>query len=372
MHILALEPYFGGSHRAFLEGWQRHSRHTFTALTLPPRKWKWRMRHAAVTLRDQAAAQLAAGARFDAVFASDMLNVAEWRGLAAPALRDLPAIAYFHENQLTYPYRVFGERDYHFGFTNMTTALAADAVWFNSAFHRDDFLTALTAALKRMPDFQPVAAIDTIRGKSAIMYPGVDPLPPRGPRPSGPLRIIWAARWEHDKNPDDFFAALRILRQQNIDFRISVVGEQFRDVPPIFEQAQREFADIIDRWGYQPTREDYLRALQDADIFVSTAHHEFFGISTAEALAAGCYPLLPRRLAYPELLNLDEDPAAAAFFYDGTPADLAAELAQLAARRTRDTLWPPAAPSATALTQRFLWPRRAADMDDAISALVAP
>ncbi len=54
MNILALEPYYGGSHQALLDGWIAHSRHHWTLLTLPPHKWKWRMRHAAVTLAEKA------------------------------------------------------------------------------------------------------------------------------------------------------------------------------------------------------------------------------------------------------------------------------------------------------------------------------
>ncbi|GAH62988.1 unnamed protein product, partial [marine sediment metagenome] len=43
MRILALEPYYGGSHEAFLTGWTRRSRHDWTLLTLHANHWKWRM-----------------------------------------------------------------------------------------------------------------------------------------------------------------------------------------------------------------------------------------------------------------------------------------------------------------------------------------
>ncbi|UCC45787.1 MAG: DUF3524 domain-containing protein, partial [Candidatus Zixiibacteriota bacterium] len=45
MQILAVDPYYGGSHKAFLEGWSEVSRHQWRILSLPARKWKWRMRH---------------------------------------------------------------------------------------------------------------------------------------------------------------------------------------------------------------------------------------------------------------------------------------------------------------------------------------
>ncbi len=330
MQILALEPYYGGSHKAFLDGWSALSRHDWTVLTLPAYKWKWRMRHAAVTFAQEVHKHLSGKPTWDLLFCSDMLNLAEFRGLARHDIGDLPSVVYFHENQLTYPVRVASERDYQFAMTNLTSALAADAVWFNSAFHRDEFLAALDAFLKRMPDHQPVGATERIRAKARIHPPGVVPMPPRRDRKPGPLRILWAARWEHDKNPEDFFRALAILKKRSIAFRVSVVGEQFREVPEVFAQARRDFADCIDRWGYQPSRADYEAALSEADVFVSTARHEFFGLCAVEAALAGVVPLLPTRLAYPEVFGLGQSENAGRFLYEGGPETLAKRLSKMA------------------------------------------
>src|SRR4030042_6923445 len=138
----------------------------------------------------------------------------------------------------------------------MTGALAADAVWFNSAFHRDSLLDALGSFLQRMPDHQPTDASEKIRQKTRVCPPGVHRMPDRGIRSPGPLRILWAARWENDKGPEDFFEALSILETRGIEFRISAVGEQFRETPEVFARARREFADRIDRWGFQKHREE--------------------------------------------------------------------------------------------------------------------
>ena len=365
MNILALEPYYGGSHRAFLDGWSSLSRHEWTLLTLPAYKWKWRMRHAAVTFADELASPAVAPGEWDVVLCSDMLNLAEFLGLAPRGVRGLPAVAYFHENQLTYPVRFQSERDYQFAVTNMTTALAARAVWFNSAFHRDSFLEALSDLLKRMPDNRPLNAVHRIRKKSLVYPQGVEIAATRGPRKPGPLRILWAARWEHDKRPEDFFEALTMLEARGVDFRISVIGEQFRDSPDVFESARRRFARRIERWGRRETRAEYEAAIVEADVFVSTAAHEFFGISAVEAVLAGAYPLLPKRLAYPEILALGAE-SNEEFFYDGSVAELARKLAELAARLAEGALWRADPGRLSRLMSKFRWPNLVPFLDDAI------
>jgi glycosyltransferase involved in cell wall biosynthesis len=373
MKILTLEAYYGGSHQAFLDGWQKHSKHNFTLLTLPPSKWKWRMRHAAITFAQRvnqllstesggtAKRSLTVEAPWDILFCSDMLNLAEFLGLVDESVRRLPKAVYFHENQLTYPVQVESERDYQYCMTNITTALAADAVWFNSDFHRDEFLEAIGTFLKRMPDYQPMEAIDAIRHKSFIHPPGIVPIGHVKERKTGPIRILWAARWEHDKNPEDFFAAMKILKDKGLDFRLNVIGEQFRDRPEVFDWAKAYFADHIDRWGYQSSRTEYEAALAESEIVVSTANHEFFGIGILEAIAAGCYPLLPNRLSYPTIIRslVDSENQLASFLYDGTVGHLALRLAELITH----SAW--ARPTLRNIEQ-YHWPQRTRQMDRAI------
>ncbi len=370
MRILAIEPYYGGSHRAYLDAWIDGSRHRWTLLTLPPYKWKWRMRHGAITFAEEVAERVAAGAGWDLLFCSDMLNLAEFRGLAPPEVAQLPAVAYFHENQLTYPVQYEKERDLHFGITNLTTALAATAVWFNSAFHRETFLAALPSKLlKRMPDYQPFAAVERIRPRSAVYPQGIGRLPSREPRREGPLRILWAARWEFDKNPDAFFEALGILRARGVAFRTSVIGEQFKRVPEVFATARESFREQIDLWGHQPSRRDYERALTAADVIVSTANHEFFGVSVVEAIAAGCYPLLPHRLVYPEIVAGFDERRRGECLYDGSPRQLAERLAALAERVAAGELWQGDAEHGIRAVARFSWPQLRPRLDDALEAV---
>lgn len=358
--ILALNPWHGGSHRAFLDGWMKHSRHNFTVLSLPPGKWKWRMRHGAVTfagqLRDEP--KICDGTtRFDALFCTDMLNLAEFRGLAPPWVRDLPTVAYFHENQLTYPVREERERDLHFAFSNLTTCLAADAVWFNSAWHRDEFLNAASKFLKRMPDFGEQSHVEVIRAKAEIQSPGIDlcPIPREVRLKSEPLRIAWVGRWEHDKNPELFFDSLFELGSRGIDFRLCVLGESFSEIPDCFPAARKRLVRRIDHWGFAASREEYWQVLAGCDVVVSTADHEFFGIAVLESVSAGCFPIVPQDLAYPESLGEN----AANVFHDRTVSGLAGRLEELA--RTGRAELP--------VVSRFAWAVRSAEMDRQIELL---
>ncbi len=370
MRILALEPYYGGSHKAFLDGWIQNSSCEWTVLKLPAYKWKWRMRHAAVSFSQQVNQLAAQGKQWDVIFCCDMLNLAEFLGLADEKFKKLPSVVYFHENQLTYPVQFESERDYQFAMTNFTTAITAGQVWFNSDFHRASFLSGLKDFLKKMPDFQPLDEIERIERKSSVHYPGIKAVAPRGQRAAGPIRILWAGRWEHDKNPEDFFEAMKRIKSEDVDFRLSVIGQSFRQRPDVFQWAKKFFKEHIDHWGYQEKNSDYQAALLEADVVVSTANHEFFGIGIVEAVAAGAWPMLPKRLSYPEILDLKGTPANECFFYDGSVKELSQRLLQLAERIGRGSLWEKEPRKAVQAVERFFWSDRAASLDEAIKKAV--
>lgn len=305
MKILVLEPYYGGSHKTFIDGLLAHVDLDFILLTLPARKWKWRMRLAAPFFADKIIA-LTSKTIIDAVFCSSFVDVATLRGLLPPPVSRLPFYTYFHENQFAYPVRNEDERDFHFGLTNLTTVLASDSVAFNTEYNMQTFLVGVEQILKICPDMKLDGIIEKVKARTSIINPGLDfshidrAFQGRAKNHHAPV-IVWNHRWEHDKNPTYFFKTLFDLDADGFDFRLIILGQSFRKKPGIFAVAQDKLRHKIMHCGFAESRNEYANLLVQGDIVISTAKHEFYGISVIEAVRAGCIPLLPNRLSYPEL-----------------------------------------------------------------------
>lgn len=272
---------------------------------------------------------LAAELKPDLILATDMLDLTTFLALTRS---DTPTAVYFHENQLTYPWSptdrdVAHRRDKHYGFINYISALAADMVLFNSAYHQESFLAALPGLLKHFPDYNELDTIDRIRAKSRVLSLGLDlgRFDPFGPDQAAPRPLIlWAHRWEYDKGPETFFKALTALSERGLAFDLAVLGQNFSRQPEIFLAAQERLAKHIVQFGYVESFAAYAGWLWRADILPVTSHQDFFGATLVEALYCGCFPLLPKRLAYPYIIPAEYHPR---LFYEDFE-DLVERLAQ--------------------------------------------
>lgn len=301
-HILLLEPYYGGSHQAFLNGLQKHVDCNFTLLTLPARKWKMRMQLAAPWFAAQIKEYVVSGERYDAILTSTFLDVAVLRSMLASQGIHLPLAVYFHENQFSYPGQISDPGIFQFTNINFTSALCADSLAFNSQYNLETFLKGIHGFLKKSTDMELRYLEEVIRNKSRVIYPGLDySIIDKAEcciKKKSPV-LVWNHRWEHDKDPELFFKALFSLK--DCTFQLIVLGEQFRYSPDIFVHARERLAEKIVHFGFAETREEYAVLLKCGDIVVSTARHEFFGFSVLEGVRAGCRPLVPDKLSYQEL-----------------------------------------------------------------------
>ncbi|PKO23748.1 MAG: DUF3524 domain-containing protein [Chloroflexi bacterium HGW-Chloroflexi-1] len=380
MTIWLLNPYHTGSHQAWAEGYAAASQHRVQILAMQGYFWKWRMHGAALELAEQAATRIAAGERPDLLLATSMTNLPAFLALTRRALARVPIVLYMHENQLTYPPPPGSQRDLTYGMIQHLSMLAADRVCFNSAYHKQIWFGELPRLLKHFPDYTHLESVETTRAKAEVLPVGCDlqrydkyagmrvdketrgqvdkETRRQGNKEISPL-ILWNQRWEYDKDPETMLRALYALADEGLPFRVALAGENFRVEPAEFTGAQARLGERLVHYGYAGSETEYARLLWDADVVLSTAIHEFFGVSVVEAVYCGCWPVLPNRLSYPELLP----PAAhAACLYD----DFAGLLARL--RATLATSAPPELRTAVA---RFDWSVQAPIYDALMAALMA-
>ena len=209
------------------------------------------MRYAAVELANKITSLEPVDLSWDLVLCTDMMNLAEFKSLCR-RIADAPTVVYFHENQFAYPNRGKQQPDHHFLFTNMVTALAADEVWFNSQFNQQSFLRGLKSNCCDWAEIPESQEVESVTAKSRIVPPPIsvgedsklDELnhERRNRIESGsPLHLVWAARWEYDKNPQALLKCLELLSQQRVPFQLSVIGETPESTPKAFQTIQEKF-----------------------------------------------------------------------------------------------------------------------------------
>ncbi|KRT83189.1 hypothetical protein AMK59_4688, partial [Oryctes borbonicus] len=163
-----------------------------------------------------------------------------------------------------------------------------DLIVFNSGFNKESFLKNIRSVIKLLPDYKPNDLQLKIGPKCKVLYFPIDFTIMSLSKPSSDiLTIVWPHRWEFDKNPDFFFKVLYRLKKSNKKFLVSLLGQTFTDVPPAFSVAREYLEAEIVNFGFVENKEEYFKILGTSHIAVSTADHEFFGVSMLEATYCG-------------------------------------------------------------------------------------
>lgn len=240
------------------------------------------------------------------IFTSSVLPLAELLGMR-PDLQKCKKIVYFHENQLVYPVQeIKKERDCQYGYNQITTCLAADEIIFNSYFNMTSFLDNIQSFMNIQSDFKVKNLKEKISVKSTVLYFPIqfEYLPQREISDqngkSKVLSIVWPHRWEHDKNPQLLTNVLQELNKRQVDFKVSILGQNSQVIPDCFVTLKDEFGTKLENFGYL-SKDEYFKTLLNSDVVLSTAGHEFYGVAMLEAVFCGNVPLAPNKLVYPEI-----------------------------------------------------------------------
>lgn len=301
-------PYDSGSHKYWADNIIKFGSFDYHLETMSGRHWKWRMQGASIHLAEMFKNL---NEKIDLVLCSTMMDVSLFKSITNC---QVPIIYYMHENQLSYPFSDAEKRsqeNFHYGFINYKSCLAADLVLFNSDYHRNDFLSALKRLLARLPDYiNPMVQSTEIYSKSKINWVGIDfsflnKVEPN--KHSGIPTLLWNHRWEHDKNPTLFMKLCDYLAANDHQFQLILLGQD-GNASEVKELINQKYGSQVLHTGYAKSKENYHSLIRSANLLPVTSDHDYYGLSVLEAIAANVTPLLPHNKVYEEFLDKSEYP----------------------------------------------------------------
>ena len=280
----------------------------WTELCLPPRYFSWRIRGNAMQWASTQSACLTRD--YDLVLATSMVDLASLRGLV-PKLATVPTLLYFHENQFAYPAGHQRHDNIEPKIVPLYAALCADAVVFNSAFNRDTCREGVRQLAKRLPEGLPARVFAKLDAAEVLPVPlasaGNNCPNQAALATDSPMEIVWNHRWEYDKGIELLAHIIEQVKEARIRFRFHIVGQQFSQRPEAFEAIDRHLDEISaffdmprGSFGYIEDEDQYQTLLASCHVALSTAKHDFQGLSVQQACLAGCQAAVPNALVYPE------------------------------------------------------------------------
>jgi hypothetical protein len=315
LDILALEPYYGGARKAMLETLIRCSRHRWTVLKLPARRMERRLAAAAHWFGEQLSLHWVG--HVDLLFVSDALNLGDLYRLV-PALSGKPSVAYFHTNFLPAAGAI-DESDPDMAaaaaavIANLSTAAAANELWFNSIYHHKTFLHRATAFLQRHAQTFARSPLSDLAKKTRVMVPPTDLHLAEHANQSHPTGREAKTLFVDTRDADCQLISdgLQELQLSTDDFKLLTVGPT---------------SGLSKRLTIEPIADDessIMKAMLRSSIAISGRHEPNWDLGMMTALAAGCWPVAPVGGFYSELIP---KPLSERCLYESKPEALAATI----------------------------------------------
>jgi glycosyltransferase involved in cell wall biosynthesis len=115
-------------------------------------------------------------------------------------------------------------------------------------------------------------------------------------------KIVFPHRTDAEKNPIEFFRLAKRIKA--IDPKVKFVITSSRktlssNIPDFFAPDYVELKIGL-------TKQQYYDELASSKVLFSSAFQETFGYALNEGLKLGCFPVCPKRLSYPEVVENDE------------------------------------------------------------------
>lgn len=316
MNILLLEPYYGGSHKYFIDQLSSHLEsegHNVTLISLAPRHWRSRLQLGHLSLIQKLKESMKeVEPRFDLILLNSLMDCATFKSLLPPSFSHTPLWIYFHENQMGYPLdkdsptfkRDEDIQKHIIPSFHLNQVLCGDKLIFNSNFTRENTFNCLSDFINSRSENTSFLNLDRLKENSLVIPVGTSPSPLKQQTAwvSRPKRILWNHRWEYDKGPQEFFSLFEVLIREDPTLSLSLLGENNRDKSGIFSLFKSRYHNNIHHFGFIESKDQYWKELDLCRVLPVTSIHDFLGLSLLEAIEAGVIPLLPDRLVYPELI----------------------------------------------------------------------
>ncbi|XP_071666822.1 tRNA-queuosine alpha-mannosyltransferase isoform X10 [Patagioenas fasciata] len=280
MSVLLIEAFYGGSHKQLMDLLQEELQDDCVLCTLPAKKWHWKARTAALH------------------FMQTVPTSANYRFMPEHKLARLQKVIGVKRNGDAYQLEGLPGRQKSGDLMKNSNAHGESGL----CTPEHEGLPSPSPAPERPNKAEASESTNPCQGEDKQHLPfNLCNIMSGWDSRQRPLHVAWPHRWEHDKDPETFFKVLLKLKEKDLPFHVSVLGEAFTEIPDIFSEAKKALGSSVLHWGYLPSKDDYFQALCMADVVISTAKHEFFGVAMVEAVYCGCYPLCPKALVYPEI-----------------------------------------------------------------------